>query len=74
MIPQITFMEPYIAENKAETSHNIFTITDPTSGRWPSQSINGLLIIARKCLESKVNDRATIEQVNVVTQVVWLHD
>ena len=58
-------MEPYIADNKAGSSHNIVTISDPTSGRWPSQSIFGLLTIARKCLESKVNDRATIEQVNI---------
>ena len=66
-------MEPYIADNKAGSLYNIITKIDATSGRWPTQSINGLCKIAQQCLESKVHDRATIEKVCVVTEWIWLY-
>ena len=56
-------MEPYITEKKAGTMHHITTQVDPTCGRWPGSSIDGLCKLARKCLESKHSDRATIEEV-----------
>lgn len=59
----ITYMEPYITEKKAGTMHHILTQVDPTSGRWPASSIDGLCKIARKCLEPKHNDRAKIEEI-----------
>ena len=63
-------MEPYIAENKAGSLYNIITKVDPSSGRWPSASINGLCQIARKCLEHKHKDRATIQEVRTVSEGV----
>lgn len=59
----ISYMEPYIAENKAGTLYNIMTKVDATSGRWPSSSINGLSKIVRKCLEPKYTERTTIEEI-----------
>lgn len=65
-------MEPYIAENKADSDYYIMTQVDYTSGRWPGSSLDGLCKIARKCLEPKVSERATIEKVRKLTQGVGI--
>ena len=70
-------MEPYVADDKAGSSHNIITKMDPTCGRWPSASIHGLCKIVRRSVEPTYSKRVTIAEVHVckLTQgmaVMWL--
>ena len=57
-------MEPFMTEDKDMTY--FMTKVDPTSGRWPSASINGLRQIAQRCLDPVNTKRATIEQVYIL--------
>jgi len=59
-------MEPYIAVKLHDLKYSVMTKVDPTSGRWPSQSIQHLCEIARRCLEIKLKDRASIEDVRLM--------
>jgi len=59
-------MDPYISNKAIDSTYSIMTQVDLTSGRWPSKSIHNLCDIARRCLEVKQRERATIEDVRFI--------